>query len=405
MKTKRLIGMALGSIRKNTMRTLLTMLGIIIGVGAVLVMVAIGQGAKTHIRDQIDNLGTNLIVVTPGSATQGGVSMGAGSSSRLTVEDAETLKDQSFLLSGVSPVIVTGTQVVAGGGNWRTMVNGVAPDYVVIRNWSVSSGRFFDQADTRSMRRVAVLGATVAQTLFGDTDPVGQQIRLRDVPFDVIGVLEGKGQTAEGRDQDDVILAPYTTVRTRLSGRQFVAQVLASTASNDEIPAAQAEIRAILRDVHKLAGNEADDFTVRNQTDLAQAAEGTAQVMTLLLAAIASISLLVGGIGIMNIMLVSVTERTREIGIRMAVGARGGDVLTQFLVESIVMGVMGGIIGMALGFAASKLVAALTGWSTAIEPIMPVIAIGFSGAVGIFFGYYPARRAAALDPIQALRYE
>jgi putative ABC transport system permease protein len=405
MRAKRLIGMALGSIRKNTMRTLLTMLGIIIGVGAVLVMVAIGQGAKTHIRDQIDNLGTNLIVVTPGSTTQGGVSMGAGSSSRLTVEDAETLKEQSFLLSGVSPVIVTGTQIVAGGSNWRTMVNGVSPDYAVIRNWSVSSGRFFDQADTRSMRRVAVLGATVAHTLFGDTDPVGQQIRLRDVPFDVIGVLEAKGQTAEGRDQDDVILAPYTTVRTRLSGRQFVAQVLASTASHDEIPAAQTEIREILREAHRLAGNEADDFTIRNQTDLAQAAQGTAEVMTLLLAAIASISLLVGGIGIMNIMLVSVTERTREIGIRMAVGARGGDVLTQFLVESIVMGVMGGIIGMALGFAVSRLVAGLTGWSTAIDPIMPVIAIGFSAAVGIFFGYYPARRAAALDPIQALRYE
>ena len=405
MKTKRLIGMALGSIRKNTMRTLLTMLGIIIGVGAVLVMVAIGQGAKAHIRDQIDNLGTNLIVVTPGSTTQGGVSMGAGSASRLTVEDAEMLKEQSFLLSGVSPVIVAFSQVVGSGGNWRTMVDGVSPDYGPIRNWPVTSGRFFDMNDTRSMRRVAVLGATVAWTLFGDTDPVGQQIRLRDVPFDVIGVLEAKGQTAEGRDQDDVILAPYTTVRTRLSGRQFVAQVLASTASQDDLPAAQAEVRAILRDAHKLVGSEADDFTVRNQTDLAEAAQSTAEVMTLLLAAIASISLLVGGIGIMNIMLVSVTERTREIGIRMAVGARGGDVLTQFLVESIVMGVLGGVIGMALGFAAAKLVAGLTSWSTAIAPIMPVIAIGFSAAVGIFFGYYPARRAAALDPIQALRYE
>jgi putative ABC transport system permease protein len=405
MRTKRLIGIALGSIRKNTMRSLLTMLGIIIGVGAVLVMVAIGQGAKAHIQDQIDSLGTNLIVITPGSASQNGVSMGAGSSSRLTVDDAEKLKEQSFLLSGVSPVIIASTQIVGGGGNWRTAVNGVSPDYALIRDWAVSSGRFFDATDTRSMRRVAVLGATVAQTLFDGGDPVGQQIRVRDVPFDVIGVLEPKGQTAEGRDQDDVILAPYTTVQTRLSGRQFVAQVLASTASGDEIPAAQQEIRSILRDTHGLSGNEADDFTVRNQTDLAETAQGTAQVMTLLLAAIASISLLVGGIGIMNIMLVSVTERTREIGIRMAVGARGGDVLTQFLVESIVMGVLGGVLGMALGFAAAKLVGGITGWSTSIEPIMPVIAITFSAAVGIFFGYYPARRAAALDPIQALRYE
>lgn len=405
MKSKRLVNVALQSILKNKMRTLLTMLGIIIGVGAVIVMVAIGQGAKSHIQKQIDSLGTNLIVITPGSASQGGVSMGGGSSSRLTIDDHDVLAEQSFLLTAVSPVLVAPTQVVGGQGNWRTTVNGVSTDYAVIRDWAVSSGTFFDATDVRSMRKVAVLGATVAESLFPGEDPVGQQIRLRDVPFEVIGVLAEKGQTAEGRDQDDVILAPYTTVQTRLSGRQFLSQILASAGSREDIPAAQEEITAILRETHSLASYDADDFTVRNQTDLAEAAQGTAEVMTLLLAAIASISLLVGGIGIMNIMLVSVTERTHEIGIRMAVGARGGDVMKQFLVESIVMSVLGGAIGLGLGFASAELVARLTGWSTAIATVMPVIAIGFSAAVGIFFGFYPARRASALDPIQALRHE
>ena len=405
MRSKRLVSIALQSIRKNKMRTLLTMLGIIIGVGAVIVMVAIGQGAKTHIQRQIDSLGTNLIVITPGAATQGGVSMGAGTFTRITIDDYEALRDQSFLLSATSPVIMAGAQVVGGQGNWRTTVNGVSIDYVTIRDWPVSSGAFFDVDDMRGMRRVAVLGATVAESLFPDEDAVGQQVRLRDVPFDVIGVLAEKGQTAEGRDQDDAILAPYTTVQTRLAGRQFLSQIIASTGSRQDIAAAQEEIEGILRETHDLASYDADDFTVRNQTDLADAAQGTAEVMTLLLAAIASISLLVGGIGIMNIMLVSVTERTHEIGIRMAVGARGGDVMRQFLVESIVMSVLGGALGLGLGFASAELVARLTGWSTAIATVMPVIAIGFSGAVGIFFGFYPARRAAALDPIQALRHE
>jgi putative ABC transport system permease protein len=399
------VSIALQSIRKNTMRTLLTMLGIIIGVGAVIVMVAIGQGAKSHIQKQIDNLGTNLIVVTPGAATQGGVSMGAGTFTRLSIDDYEAIRDQSFLLAAASPVITAGAQVVGGQGNWRTQVNGVSAEYPAIRDWAVAAGTFFDTDDVRGMRRVAVLGVTVAGTLFPDEDPVGRQIRLRDVPFDVVGVLAEKGQTAEGRDQDDVILAPYTTVQTRLSGRQFLSQIIASTPSRQDIAAAQEEIRAILRETHGLAGYDADDFTVRNQTDLAEAAKGTAEVMTLLLAAIASISLLVGGIGIMNIMLVSVTERTREIGIRMAVGARGGDVMRQFLVESTVMSVLGGALGLGLGFASAELVARLTGWSTAVAAAMPVIAIGFSAAVGIFFGFYPARRASGLDPIQALRHE
>jgi putative ABC transport system permease protein len=405
MKASRLIGIASGSIMKNKMRTLLTMLGIIIGVAAVMVMVAVGQGAKAQIQQQIDNLGTNLIVVTPGASTAGGVSQGAGTFVRLTIADADALKQQSTLLTGVSAMIVAPVQAVGGVGNWRTVVNGVSTDYASIRNWNVTSGRLFDDSDVRGMRKVAVIGQTVAQNLFPDQDPVGAELRLRNVPFEIIGVLAPKGQTASGSDQDDVILVPYTTAQTRLSGHQFIPQILASTASKAEIPAAEQEISGILRETHKLPIYENDDFTVRNQNDLATAAQGTTAVMTLLLAAIASISLLVGGIGIMNIMLVSVTERTREIGIRLAIGARGSDVLLQFLVEAIVMCVIGGLIGIGVGFTGAALLHRFTGWGTAIAPAMIGIALGFSAAVGIFFGFYPARKAAALDPIEALRYE
>jgi putative ABC transport system permease protein len=405
MKASKLIRVAGESIAKNKMRTMLTMLGIIIGVGAVIVMVAIGQGAQSQIREQIDNLGTNMIIVTPGSSSQGGASQGAGSLNRLSVDDAETLDQQGYLISGVSPVIMAPTQAIGGQGNWRTVVFGVSADYQAIRDWTVTSGSFFDVTDVRSMRKVAVIGSTVAENLFPGEDPVGQQIQLRDVPFEIIGVLSEKGQTAEGSDQDDVILAPYTTVQTRLSGRSHIAQILASTFVPDDIPAAQEEIGAIMRETHGLAEWEADDFTVRNQTDLAETAQGTTQVMTMLLAAIASISLLVGGIGIMNIMLVSVTERTREIGIRLAIGARGSDVLIQFLIESVVMSVAGGAIGVGVGFGGAVLVGQLMNWSTTISPAMVAVALAFAGSVGVFFGYYPARKAAALNPIDALRYE
>ncbi len=405
MKTTHLIKVAAESIRKNRMRTLLTMLGIIIGVVAVIVMVAVGEGAQSRIRQQIDDLGTNMIVITPGASSQAGVSQGAGSFNRLTVDDAVTLEREGLLVSAVSPVILAPTQAVGGEGNWRTVVNGVSTDYPIIRDWQVDSGRFFDAGDERSMRKVAVVGKTVANALFPGSDPVGERIRLRNVPFEIIGVLAEKGQTAQGSDQDDVILAPYTTVNTRLSGRTFIAQILANTHSPDDLTAAQEEIGLILRQAHSLADWEDDDFTVRNQTDLAEAAESTTEVMTLLLAAIASISLVVGGIGIMNIMLVSVTERTREIGLRLAVGARGQDVMKQFLVESIVMSVLGGLIGVVLGFGASEVLGRLTGWSTAINPQSVTLALVFSAAVGIFFGFYPARKAAALDPIEALRYE
>ena len=405
MTAKNLIKVAGVSILKNKMRTLLTMLGIIIGVGAVIVMIAIGAGAQGQIERQIQNLGTNMLVITPGSSVQGGVSMGGQSITRLTVEDAEALEAQGFLLLAVSPVVTTFTQAIGGSGNWRTLINGVDFDYQEIRDWGLAEGVFFDEADIRSIRREVILGNTVAENLFPNGGAVGEQLRLRNVPVTVIGVLEAKGQTAEGRDQDDVILAPFTTVMNRMAGRTFIGQILASTYSPEDIPRAQAEIRDILRASHGLAQNQADDFTVRNQGELADAAQSTTQIMTLLLAAIAGISLLVGGIGIMNIMLVSVTERTREIGLRLAVGAHGSDVLTQFLVESVVMSLVGGLIGVAAGYAGSRTVAMFTGWSTAVSLPTVFLSLGFAATVGIFFGFYPARRAAAMDPIEALRYE
>ncbi|MDP2360781.1 MAG: ABC transporter permease [bacterium] len=405
MKTLILIRIAVRSILKNKMRTLLTMLGIIIGVAAVIVMVAVGQGARQQIQQRIDNLGSNLVVITPGAARASGVSMGAGSSNRLTLDDYEALKRESIWLTAVSPMIVAPAHVVGGSGNWRTAVMGVSTDYMQIRNWSVAGGRVFEEAELRAMRKVAVLGRTVADAIFPDADPVGQLVRLRDVPFEVIGVLERKGQTAEGRDMDDVILAPYTTVRTRLSGRMFIPQILGSTDNKSDVPAAQVEARAILRESHGLASYDEDDFTIKNQGELAEAAQGATDVMTLLLAAIASISLVVGGIGIMNIMLVSVTERTREIGIRMAIGARGSDVMTQFLIESVVMSLIGGLLGVAAGFGGAALLERLSGWETVITPQLVTLSLGFSAAVGIFFGFYPARKAAGLDPIQALRFE
>jgi putative ABC transport system permease protein len=405
MKAVTLVRLASQSIMKNKMRTLLTMLGIIIGVGAVIVMVAVGQGARGTIRDQINNLGSNMIVITPGAQTAGGVNQGQGAFNTLTVADVQKLESESALLTAVSPVIVTRTQVVAGGTNWRTMINGVDADYQQIRDWEPAQGSFFAAEDVRAMRKVAVLGATVAQNLFPGQDPVGQRVQIGRVPFDVVGVLSAKGQTANGNDQDDVVLVPYTTAQARLSGWMRIPQILASTGAPEEIPAAQEEMRVLMRESHRLDAREPDDFTIRNQTDLATAAESSTRVMTMLLASIASISLLVGGIGIMNIMLVSVTERTREIGIRLAIGARGSDVLTQFLVESIVMSILGGLVGLGVGIGGAELVGHFTGWSTAVSPLIVAIAIGFSAAVGIFFGFYPAKKAAALNPIEALRYE
>ena len=404
MKSSVLIRVAGESIKKNKMRTLLTMLGIVIGVGAVIIMVAVGQGAQRGIANQINALGTNLLVVTAGASNQAGVSQGAQAFNRLTVDDAEKLKRDGTLFAGVTPVVMTRTQVIAGGTNWRTTINGVSTDFQTIRDWDLQSGTFFSDNDVRGMRKVAVIGNTVAQNLFPGVDPVGSQIQIRNVPFDIVGVLATKGQNAGGQDQDDVVIIPYTTAQARLSGSTRIFQILVSATSQQDIAAAQQEVTAIMHESHKI-GDGDDDFTVRNQTEIANAAQGTTKIMTWLLASIASVSLIVGGIGIMNIMLVSVTERTREIGIRMAIGARGSDVLTQFLVESIVMSVLGGAVGLVVGVGGASVLARVTGWSTAVPIQAVALAIGFSAVVGVFFGFYPARKAAALDPIQALRYE
>jgi putative ABC transport system permease protein len=405
MRAFRLIKVAGKSIVKNKMRTLLTMLGIIIGVGAVIIMVAIGEGAQSQIEEQIQNLGTNMLVITPGAATTSGASQGAMSFNRLRSEDAEKIRSESIYAAGVSEVIFTRTQIVGGSGNWRSTIHGVTTDYPVIRDWELRSGRFFDASEERTGKKVIVLGATIADNLFPDRDPVGERVLVRNVPMDVIGVLEMKGQTPDGNDQDDVALAPVQTVQRRLSNWTFIRQILVNTYSPDDIDEAQEELTAIMREAHGLADWAPDDFEIRNQEQLSEAAQGTTEVMTALLAAIASISLLVGGIGIMNIMLVSVTERTREIGIRMAIGARGGDVLTQFLIESIVMSILGGALGITLGVGGSRLLGSSMGWATAVNTETVVIAIVFSAAVGIFFGFYPARKAASLNPIDALRFE
>ena len=406
MKPQMLVRIALRSIRRTKMRSTLTALGIIIGVGAVIVMVAIGHGAKSRIEASIKNLGTNMVVITPGASNTGNVRGGAGSFNRLKIDDAEKLKRESVHMADVSPVIMAFGRIRGGNGmNWRCPVYGVDISYQAIRDWQTSEGQFFDVRDVRARRKVCVLGQTVATNIFGEDSPLGQEVILRDVPFTVIGVLTKKGQSASGSDQDDLIIAPYTTVQERLAGHQFIAQILGSATSAAEVEAAMDEAKLIMRESHGLGEWEEDDFQVKNQADLADAATGATEVMTILLACIAGISLLVGGIGIMNIMLVSVTERTREIGIRMAIGARPSDVLLQFLVEAVVLSLLGGLLGVALGYGGSALVGRLTGWPTVIDGATVGVALGFSAAVGVFFGFWPARKAAALNPIDALRYE
>ncbi len=405
MKYLNILLSAFRALQRNKMRSFLTMLGIIIGVGAVIIMLAIGQGAQYSVEQQISALGTNVLVILPGSQNTGGIRVGAGTSTTLTEDDAKAIAAECPAVGLVSPGTRAGGQVIAGNLNWATGIEGTGPDYLEIRKWSVEYGEYFTDQDVKGATKVCVLGKTVADNLFPDASPVGMNVRIRNVPFKVIGVLTKKGQNAMGQDQDDIILAPYTTVTRRLTWYPYLRQILVSATSPANIPVAQQQITDLLRMRHKIAAYDADDFTIRNQADLATAATATTQILTILLASIASVSLLVGGIGIMNIMLVSVTERTREIGIRMSVGARGKDILTQFLIEALVLSLLGGIAGILIGVGGSIAISGFAKWPTIITVFSIILSFGFSIAIGVFFGFYPARKAMLLNPIDALRYE
>jgi len=396
---------ALRALARNKLRAFLTMLGIIIGVGAVIAMVAIGEGAKSTIRSQISALGTNVLIILPGSNVQGGVRAGSGGVNTLVDADARAMTRELRSVAYASPLLRRQEQLVAGNLNWGTLVQGVAPEIEQIRDWQIDSGRFLHEGDMSSAAKVVVIGQTVARQLFGADDPIDAVIRIRSIPFRVVGVLGAKGQTGQGQDQDDTVMIPYTTMQKRLLRITFLQSIAVRAVSAEKVTEAQEQITLLLRQRHRIAEGRDDDFTVRNLSDIAEAAQSTARVMAVLLGSVAGISLLVGGIGIMNIMLVSVTERTREIGIRMAVGARSKDIMLQFLVEAVVMAATGGIIGILLGIGSSELLKTWAQWPTLIDPAVVAVAFLFSGAVGVFFGFYPARKAAGLDPIDALRYE
>jgi putative ABC transport system permease protein len=400
---------ALRALRRNKLRSFLTMLGVVIGVGAVIVMVSIGQGASAAVRAQIEALGTNLLMVIPGATTRAGVRSGWGGATTLTVRDARAIAEECEAVSGVAWSRRQVAQVVQGELNWSTEIQGASPEFFSVRNWPLASGEAFGPRDEETANRVAVLGQTVVENLFGPgEDPVGAVIRVKDVPFRVIGVLARKGQTTWGRDQDDTVLIPFSTAERRVLGAEILGTVdliFASAARGGDLLAAEEQIATLLRQRHRIPEGGDDDFSLRNLSDMAQAQESTSRVMATLLLCVAAISLLVGGIGIMNILLVSVTERTREIGIRMAVGAKRRHILLQFLVEAVVLSGAGGLLGVVLGLAASRAVSELAGWPTLISPGSVLGALLFSAAVGILFGFWPARRAAGLDPIAALRYE
>jgi putative ABC transport system permease protein len=404
------IRVALRALRVNRLRSALTMLGIIIGVAAVIAMVAIGSGATASIQAQIQSIGSNIIIVLSGSLTSNGMRLGSGASQSLTEDDAKAIAAECPAVSAVAPTVRGGAQLMFGNSNWATSIQGTTPDYLTIRDLSVASGRAFTDQDVDSAAKVALLGPTVARNLFGESDPVGQVMRIKNVPFTVDGVLAPKGQSPGGQDQDDVVLIPISTAKRDVTGASHanaraIGALMVQAAGANLMNEAQTEISALLRQRHHIQAGQDDDFTVRNLSEVFDAQEGSAQVMALLLGAIASVSLIVGGIGIMNIMLVSVTERTREIGWRGAGGATPRDIMSQFLVEAVTLSVLGGTVGILLGLAASGLISHFAGWSTLISPTAIVLASVFSAVVGISFGYYPARKAAMLDPIEALRYE
>jgi putative ABC transport system permease protein len=396
---------ALRALRRNKLRSVLTALGIIIGVGAVIAMVGIGNGAKAQVEAQIASLGQNVILIFSGSTTSSGIRTGWGGAGTLKIEDAEAIRREVPGVIGVSEEVVSTTQVAAGNQNWFTRIYGESADYFDIRQWPLADGAPFTSQDVRSTNKVCVIGRTTATQIYGNENPIGQILRIKEVPFTITGVLMPKGLSTQGVDQDDIVIMPYTSAMKRVIGGTTLRNINVQIGDPQQLEAAQQQIISLLRQRHNIRPGRDDDFTVRNQQEIAQAATATTAVMTILLGSIAGVSLVVGGIGIMNIMLVSVTERTREIGVRMAVGAHGSDILTQFLIEAVTLSSVGGVIGIIGGIGASQILSTYAHWPTLISISSIAIAFLFSASVGIFFGFYPARKAAALDPIEALRYE
>ena len=393
---------ALRALRRNKLRTLLTMLGIIIGVTAVISAISIGNGAKVQVEAQVASLGQNVLSVFPGSFSTSGARGGWGSRSTLTDLDAQAIRREVANVVAVSCEVRDRNQVQANGLNWNTQVQGESPDYLSVRAWGLASGAMFTDTDVRSASKVCVIGKTVADELFNGNDPIGQTLRIRDIPFKILGVLQSKGVNFFGQDQDDTVVVPYTSAMRRISGRDFLSAILIQADKAENMERIQQDVTAVLQ---QRRGGREPDFMVRSQLELAEAATATAKTMTALIGSVAAISLVVGGIGIMNIMLVSVTERTREIGIRMAIGARGRDILLQFLIEAVTLSIIGGALGICGGMIVSKIIAAKMDWPTLTSTTSIVLAFAFSAGVGIFFGFYPARKASKLDPIDALRYE
>ena len=406
MRLLNLLKIAFKAIVLNKMRTLLTMLGIIIGVASVIAMLAIGEGSKESIRETISSMGSNMITIRPGSDVRGGVRQERSAMETLTLNDYYAIKEQANLLTYITPLVNGGGQVINGSNNWPSTIYGVNPEYLTIKITDLQSGSMFTDAEVQSAAKVALIGQTVVDNVFPDgQEPVGQMIRFNNIPFKVIGVLEEKGENTFGQDQDDVVIAPYTTVQKRILAIDHLESIIASAISEDDAPEAVTQVSEILRKQHKLTENEEDDFHVRSMEELISTFSSTSEMLTILLVAVASISLLIGGIGIMNIMYVSVKERTKEIGLRMAVGGKGSDILMQFLIEAVLISITGGILGVLLGLGATVFIEKFLNWPTSVALYSIVISFAVCAVTGIFFGWYPARKASALDPITALRYE
>jgi len=405
MRMAMLLRVSLKALRRNMMRTGLTMLGVIIGVSAVICTIAIGEGASSKIREAIASIGANVIWVEAGGVNRGGVRTGSGGTKSLTLADMRAIKDQVALITHISPLVDLRTQLIYGNQNWNAQARGVSPDYLNVKAWPIVKGGMFDETDVERAATVCILGQTVVDQLFGQQEPLGETIRVRGEPCKVVGILGVKGQSATGQDQDDTLFMPYTTVMKKVKGQYWLDDIMMSAVTPEAIPSAEAQIQDLMRVRHHVREGTPDDFNLRHPTEIAEAVAASAKAMELLLAAVASVSLLVGGVGIMNIMLVSVTERTREIGLRLAVGARGRDVLRQFLLEAVILSLAGGFLGIALGMGGTRTISDFFQWPTRVSPAAIAMAVAFAGAIGVFFGYYPARRAAALDPIEALRHE